>query len=91
MTDRLLAPDLYAYLSSLAGQLDRVGATVVAQDVRHAAKFASGSTSEFYGEARLLLPKVLEKVGTRLPDLERARLIAILESIESELRRIGGA
>jgi hypothetical protein len=88
---RLLAPDLYNYLLWLAEQLQSAGAVQAASDVRQASKFASGSTSEFYGESRLLLPKVLQSEGGRMPELERARLAATIELIESEFRRIGGA
>jgi hypothetical protein len=67
-------PDLYSYLVSLSSLLSSVGEADAAEQVLHVSKFASGSTSELYGEARLLLPKLLQATGGKLPELDRARL-----------------
>ena len=91
MEERLLAPDLYSYLVALASALDNVAEADAAQQVLQVSKFASGSTSELYGEARLLLPQVLQTNGARLSALEQARLRKVIACIEREFARIGGA
>jgi hypothetical protein len=87
---RLLAPDLYKYLVALASVLEDVGDADGGRQVLHISKFISGSTSELYGEARLLLPTILQRSGARLADLDRARLSEAIAGIEQEFRRIGG-
>ncbi len=82
--------ELYAYLVSLASVLEAAGDAEAARQLLHVSKFASGSTSEFYGEARLLLPKVLKQSGARLSQLEHARLRDVIRDIEAAFARIGG-
>jgi hypothetical protein len=89
--ERLLMPDLYKYLVSLTAALERVGEADAAQQTLHVSKFASGSTSELYGEARLLLPKILQNNGALLLETDRARLREIIAGLESEFRRIRGS
>ncbi|HEY5959118.1 MAG TPA: hypothetical protein VIV60_21320 [Polyangiaceae bacterium] len=91
MEKRLLAPDLYTHLVALAAALEGVGETDAAKQVLHTSKFISGSTSELYGEARLLLPKILHNCGAILADLDRARLRETIAGIEREFQRVGGA
>jgi hypothetical protein len=91
MQKRLLANDLYQYLVGLADLFAERGDPVHANRVRHVSKFAGGSTSELYGEARLLLPRVLTETSESLPELDRARLSEVISLIEAEFRRIGGA
>jgi hypothetical protein len=90
MEKRLLAHDLHEYLLSLASALDGLEAQDASQQVLHVSKFASGSTSELYGEARLLLPKVLRENAANLSELERARLREVIAGIEQEFKRVGG-
>jgi hypothetical protein len=90
MEKRLLAVDLSGYLVALASLLERLGRSDAAQQVLHVRKFASGSTSELYGEARLLLPKILQSNGDKLSELDRARLREVIAGIEREFDRIGG-
>jgi hypothetical protein len=90
MDKRPLAPELYKYLVSLAPLLDAAGEAECARQVLHVSEFASGSTTELFGEARLLLPGVLQKSGGKLSELERARLRDAIAGIEGEFRRIGG-
>src|SRR5215470_9887966 len=78
MGKRLLLQDLYHYLVGLANVLANCGDIVHADWVRHVSKFASGSASELYGEARLVLPGVLKEAGGKLPELDRARLREII-------------
>jgi len=90
MQKRLLAPDLYGYLLSLASALEGYSAKDAAQQVLHVSKFASGSTSELYGEARLLLPRILRENEANLTDLEKARLREVIAGIEQEFNLVGG-
>lgn len=76
MEKRLLAPELYEYLVSLAPLLEAVGDAEHARQVLRVSRFASGSTTELFGEARLLLPVVLQRSGGKLSGLERGRLLA---------------
>ncbi|HEX6274234.1 MAG TPA: hypothetical protein VFZ53_14435, partial [Polyangiaceae bacterium] len=78
------------YLVSLASLLEAAGEAEYARQVLHVSKFASGSTTELFGEARLLLPGVLQKSGGKLSELDRARLRDTIAGIEGEFRRIGG-
>jgi hypothetical protein len=87
---RLLAADLYKYLVSLSSLLESVGEGEAAQQVLHVSKFAAGSMSELYGEARLLLPKILQGNSRSLPEMDRARLREVIAGIEREFNRVGG-
>jgi hypothetical protein len=87
---RLLAPDLYQYLVALSSLLGDIGESDAAKHVFHVSQFASGSTSELYGEARLVLPRILRTSGGKLPELDRARLRDVIAGIEAEFGRIGG-
>ncbi len=90
MEKRLLESDLFSYLVTLSALLENLGDADAAARVLQVSKFASGSTSELYGEARLLLPKILEGHGGMLPELDRARLREVIAGIEREFQRIGG-
>lgn len=90
MEKGLVAIDLYKYLVSLASLLEAVGEAEYARQVLHVSKFVSGSTTELFGEARLLLPGVLQRSGGKLSELERVRLRETIAGIEAEFGRIGG-
>jgi hypothetical protein len=90
MKKRLLAPELFGYLVELASLLRNAGEAGASEQVLHVSKFGSGSTSELYGEARLLLPEVLETNGASLSEDDRARLREVIEGIEREFKSIGG-
>lgn len=90
MRERLLAPELFGYLVELASRLQDAGEGFASKQVLHVSKFASGSTSEFYGEARLLLPEVLRKNGASLSEADRVRLREVIEGVEREFSIIGG-
>jgi hypothetical protein len=87
---RLLAGELYSYLVALAALLEGVGRAGAAQQVLHVSKFAAGSTSELYGEARLLLPHILQTNSDKLSEVDRARLREIIAGIDREFGRVGG-
>jgi hypothetical protein len=88
---RLMASELYDYVVALNRELEDMGERGAAAKVLHVSKFASGSTSEFYGEARLVLPKILEEVGKALPETTAARLRDVIEGIEREFALVGGS
>ena len=87
---RLLGIELYKYLVSLASQLKGSGEANAAQQVLHVSEFVCGSMSELFGEAWLLLPKILQKSGGKLSELDNVRLCEMIAGIDRELRRIGG-
>jgi len=91
MKNGILASDLYHYLISFGDLLAELGETARAAQVLHLNKFASGSTSEFYGEARLLLPNILNDSGGTLSEIDREKLRQIIARIDQEFARIGGA
>lgn len=91
MANRLMANDLYSYLLSLAKVLEAAGELDIAARAMFVSKFASGSTSELYGEALALLSELLRQGVPRLSGAETARLRDVVERIEDEFRRIGGA
>ena len=91
MANRLLADELCKYLLELAARLERHGEAAAAKRVIHVSGFSSGSTSELYGEARMVLPEILRGSGYILLDSEREHLRTIVAGIEAEFQRIGGA
>jgi hypothetical protein len=87
---RLLTSDLYTYLLSLSRALELAREEKPAAEVRHVSRFASGSSSELFGEARLLLPRILDECEGKLASAERAELRDVIAGIEREFDRIGG-
>jgi hypothetical protein len=90
MEKRLLVDELYRYLISLRDSLKEHGAADAAERVNHVSLFVSGSTSELYGEARLLLPQIARECGALLTEDERKHLEETIAGIEGEFERIGG-
>ena len=82
------AQDLFRYLVGLGALFENSGDTARAQRVLHVSKFVSGSTTEFYGEARLLLPRILAEAGDTLPEVERAKLRDIISRVERAFDRV---
>lgn len=91
MEDRLFATELYESVRSLQDAVERAGERRAAQELRHLSGFASGSSSEFFGEARILLPRLLREYETTLSDIQKARLREIIVGIEREFSLSGGA
>ena len=90
MTNRLLASELFQYLLALAARLTAIGESELAKEVEFASRFASGSTSELYGEARMVLRRVIPVVSGKLTPAEIVKLKTIADGIDSEFERIGG-
>ena len=82
MDNRLLAADLYRYLLELGELLAAKGEATLAKRVRSLSKFASGSTSELYGESRLELPLVLRDGHGALSGGKRGVLREVISLIE---------
>jgi len=91
MEKRFLAPDLYVYLLSLSSVLTNIGEEDAAKRVFRVSRFASGSTSEFLGEAAVVLPKILRDHGGQMTESDRIRLTEAIDGIEYEFRLVGGA
>lgn len=91
MTTRLLAKDLLVHLKRIEADLRAVGREGGARAIEGVIAFASGSTSEFYGEARVVLPGVLRAHASSLPAETRTLMLRVIEGVEHELRLIGGA
>lgn len=91
MDNRFLAADLYDYLRSLSSLLDGIGKRDAAERVFHVSKFATGSSSELFGEAKLLLPEILTECGDQMSEEDCASLRRAIAGIEAEFTRIGGA
>jgi hypothetical protein len=91
METRLLASDLYEYLLSLALSLQQTGNDELAKRALLASKFASGSSSELYGEAQAFLWDLVRLGAPGMSMSETKRLSDVLNGIAAEFRRIGGA
>jgi hypothetical protein len=91
METRLLVPELHGYLLTLALVLEQAGNDELAERSLSVSRFASGSSSELYGEAEVFLSELLKRgaPGLSAPDVTRLRYV--LDGIAGEFRRIGGA
>jgi hypothetical protein len=88
---RLYGAELHAYLVGLAGELEASGQGDAAAQVTHVSKFASGSMSELFAEASVLLLHLARDHQLVFSPAQRFRLEEVLLGIESEFERIGGA
>jgi hypothetical protein len=79
--------DLYSYLTWLRDLLLSRGAAQLADLVGIAARFASGMSTEFLGEARIALLKVQADHDNGLNDLERQGLHQALAQLDRALDR----
>lgn len=82
---------LQAELGVIAEHLDRLGHAEPADVIRSAMRFyATGSPSEYVGEAKLALQAVLAD-GSSLPDELSARIAAQADLIQQGQDAVGGA
>jgi len=79
--------DLYNYLLHLADLLADSGSPALAESVRFAARQATGLSTEFLGESRIALRRVLDTEGGALQTPERAELEGVISQVETSLRR----
>ncbi len=77
---------LYAYLVSLSVKLKDAGATPLSEAVASAARTAAAiPATEFLGEARIALVRVLKMDVSSLNESERAELVDVLGQVNSAL------
>ena len=79
--------DLYNYLRSLADLLVDRGSAGLADSIRFAARQGTGLSTEFPGEARIPLRRVLDSEGGALQLHERNELRGVISQVEAALRR----
>ncbi len=83
--------ELYDYLVRLSRNLHQQGALELAKATEHAARFASGSASEFLHEAELVLLRVKQEHREATSGSEASDVESVLEQIREAFRKIGGA
>jgi len=77
--------ELYEYLVHLASELKRSKSEALGDIVSSASRHAAGMSTEFLGESRIALRRVLaEEVGI-LGEQERANLKSTLEQLDKAL------
>jgi len=81
---------LYEYLVRLSGELTSLGELDLAEKVRFASRFASGSPSEFLGEARLALTLVSDHCALKLTEKEIIEIKSVIQQINVAFMKIGG-
>jgi hypothetical protein len=81
---------LCEYLSDLRSILEKRGFGPLAERVAHVGRFASGSSSEFFGEAVVLLRDSKKSFFDALTEDEFRLMNMVLERIEIAFRRVGG-
>ena len=90
MSKRFTTKDLIESLRTLSGALDSEGESKSAKKVKDVERFAKGSSSEFFGEARLALIDFVDEPSTRLSDPVRATVIDLIAKISEEFRVVNG-
>lgn len=79
--------ELYEYLGRMAGTLGSIGRPDLGQVVADAMGHASSLSTEFLGESRLALRRVLANGGSVLPSQERADLVEVLAQLDQAFDR----
>lgn len=79
--------DLYEYLSSLSLTLKSRGLRELSDSLDFAMGQASSSSTEFLGESRIALQRILNEEHGALTGEERVTLAGVLEQIEKALNR----
>jgi hypothetical protein len=82
--------ELYSYLVSLAEKLVSHGAGPLADEVKRASLFITGSSSEFLHEARLVLKRILTTKNISFTADEIEEMKRVLDQIQSALNEVGG-
>jgi hypothetical protein len=77
--------NLYDYLQFLSLKLEQRGATSLYEAITFACAQASSSSTEFIGESRIALRRVLNEEKGVLTDQERTDLLGILKQIDKAL------
>lgn len=83
--------ELFDYLVWLSSELNSKGKSELAEEVRIASRFASGSASEFLHEAQTVLKKVRADCTSVLSEAQLADAASASEQIETAFKKVGGA
>lgn len=83
--------ELFDYLLWLSGELKSKGDAELAEEVRIASRFASGSPSEFLHEAQAVLKKVRTNCASVLSETQLADAASVIGQIETAFKKVGGA
>lgn len=83
--------ELFEYLVWLGGELKSKGQPELAEEVRFASRFASGSPSEFLDEAQEILKRVKDQCLAVLSDTQLTDITSVIEQIERGFNKVGGA
>lgn len=78
---------LYDYLGRLAASLQERGAESMAEVIAAAARQAAGLSTEFLGESRIALEKVLNSNQAIVSDAIRTEIADILKQLDVALDR----
>ena len=78
-------------LVELADSLGNKENHQIAEALRIASRYASGSPTELFGEAREVLERVRFECDKELTEPQRVRIGVVLRQIDYEFKRIGGA
>jgi hypothetical protein len=78
---------LHDYLVGLAATLQERGAESMAEDIAAAARQAAGLSTEFLGESRIALEKLLSSNQLRLSDAVRTEIADVLKQLDVALGR----
>lgn len=79
--------ELYEYMVALSSQLASHGLQELSKDVIAARRHAAGMSTEFLGESRLVLRRVLMQGAYALAEQQRADLQDVLNQLDSALDR----
>jgi hypothetical protein len=73
---------LYDYLVSLSAELKIRGADELSSVTASAAHHAWGMSTEFLGESRIALRRVLQEEGGGLSETDRIELVEVLKQLD---------
>lgn len=79
--------DLYEYLQFLSSILEKREATSLNTAITFALAQASSSSTEFIGESRIALQRVVNEEKQILSDQERGDLLGVLKQLDNALDR----
>jgi hypothetical protein len=77
--------ELYQYLVSLAADLNGLRFCELSEAVTHASRQASGMSTEFLGESRIALRRVMRERGDALNAEQRSDLFGVLKQLDDAL------
>jgi hypothetical protein len=78
---------LYDYLTALSSSLKKCGLEELSEELVFASRQATTTSTEFLGESRIVLKRVLQEGGNTLSELERDELCDVLKQLDKALDR----